>query len=83
MIASFATLELQQVSPKLLAVHDLDLAVPGTYQVGKAIVRIIKFAESFDVLTSKQRSVLSETQSFRHENTNDGVNPSQTAKAEV
>ena len=55
LLPSFSVLELQQVSPRLLEVHDLELAVPGTYQVGKPIIRIIKFAESFDVLTSKQR----------------------------
>ncbi|GAA93365.1 uncharacterized protein L969DRAFT_91224 [Mixia osmundae IAM 14324] len=48
-------LELQHVSPKLLAVKDLSLAVPGTYHSGKPIVRIGKFAPAFDVLTSKQR----------------------------
>lgn len=48
-------LELQQVSPRLLAVSDLELAVPGTYHVGKPITRIMKFAPAFDVLTSKQR----------------------------
>lgn len=57
LLPSFSVLELQQVSPRLLEVHDLELAVPGTYQVGKPIIRIIKFAESFDVLTSKQRWV--------------------------
>lgn len=50
-------LELQQVSPRLLAVSDLELAVPGTYHVGKPITRIMKFAPAFDVLTSKQRYV--------------------------
>lgn len=55
MLPSFSVLELQQVSPKLLAVHDLELAVPGTYHVGQPIIRIVKFTESFDVLTSKQR----------------------------
>lgn len=54
-LPTFSVLELQQVSPKLKEVHDLDLAVPGTYHVGKPIIRIVKFAEAFDVLTSKQR----------------------------
>lgn len=54
-LPSQQSLELQQVSPKLLAVSDLDLAVPGTYHVGKPIIKIGKFAAAFDVLTSKQR----------------------------
>jgi FKBP12-rapamycin complex-associated protein len=49
------TLELQYVSPKLLAAHDLDLAVPGTYEPSKPIVRIMGFDPSFTVISSKQR----------------------------
>ncbi|CUS21363.1 LAQU0S03e00848g1_1 [Lachancea quebecensis] len=49
------TLELQHVSPKLLAAHDLSLAVPGTYQAGKPIVRISYFEPVFYVISSKQR----------------------------
>ncbi|KAM0752153.1 FAT-domain-containing protein [Meredithblackwellia eburnea MCA 4105] len=48
-------LELQYVSPKLLAVKDLDLAIPGTYSTGKRIVRIASFGPSLEVFTSKQR----------------------------
>lgn len=48
-------LELQYVSPKLLAVHDLELAVPGTYMPGKPIVRIMNFEPIFTVISSKQR----------------------------
>ncbi|KAI9893709.1 MAG: phosphatidylinositol kinase- protein kinase tor1 [Vezdaea aestivalis] len=48
-------LELQYVSPELRKTHDLDLAVPGTYQSGKPVIRIIKFDESFSVIISKQR----------------------------
>jgi FKBP12-rapamycin complex-associated protein len=49
------SLELAYVSPKLLHARDLDLAVPGTYQSGKPIIRIIKFETTFTVISSKQR----------------------------
>lgn len=49
------TLELQHVSPKLLAAHDLELAVPGTYSAGKPIIRISYFEQVFSVISSKQR----------------------------
>jgi FKBP12-rapamycin complex-associated protein len=48
-------LELEYVSPKLMRAKDLDLAVPGTYQSGKPIVRILKFDTNFSVISSKQR----------------------------
>lgn len=48
-------LDLQYVSPKLLALRDLDLAVPGTYESGKAIVRISNFEQIVLVIASKQR----------------------------
>ena len=48
-------LELQHVSPKLLEAHDLELAVPGTYQAGHEIVRIASFAPTMSVIASKQR----------------------------
>lgn len=49
------TLELQHVSPKLLAAHDLNLAVPGTYKAGKPIIKIAYFEPVFYVISSKQR----------------------------
>lgn len=49
------TLDLQYISPKLLAAKDLELAVPGTYQAGKPVVRIISFDPTFSVISSKQR----------------------------
>lgn len=49
------TLELQHVSPKLLAAHDLELAVPSTYVAGKPIIRIAHFEPVFTVISSKQR----------------------------
>ncbi len=48
-------LELAYVSPKLLHARDLDLAVPGTYQSGKPVIRIINFDTTFTVISSKQR----------------------------
>ncbi|KAL7268146.1 phosphatidylinositol kinase-related protein kinase tor1 [Rhizina undulata] len=49
------SLDLQYVSPKLLAAHDLDLAVPGTYATGKPVVRIMSFEPTLSVISSKQR----------------------------
>ncbi|ODV91704.1 hypothetical protein CANCADRAFT_46867 [Tortispora caseinolytica NRRL Y-17796] len=49
------SLDLQYVSPKLLACRDLDIAVPGTYQSGKPVIRIMKIDPIFTVISSKQR----------------------------
>jgi serine/threonine-protein kinase mTOR len=49
------TLDLKYVSPRLKDAYDLDLAVPGTYHSGKAIIRIISFDHVFTVIPSKQR----------------------------
>lgn len=54
-LPSLMTLELQYVSPKLKEAHDLELAVPGTYQVGKPVIRIISFDPVASVIQSKQR----------------------------
>ncbi|KAF2086756.1 FAT-domain-containing protein [Saccharata proteae CBS 121410] len=54
-LPSLMTLELQYVSPKLKSVYDLDLAVPGTYQSGKPIIRILSFDPVSTVIQSKQR----------------------------
>lgn len=35
--------------------HDLELAVPGTYEANKPIIRIQKVSPSLNVITSKQR----------------------------
>ncbi|PWN54196.1 putative TOR1-1-phosphatidylinositol 3-kinase [Violaceomyces palustris] len=53
--ANSVQLDLQYVSPKLLALRDLELAVPGTYQSGKPIVRITQFEQIVLVISSKQR----------------------------
>ena len=49
------SLELQYVSPKLESANNLDLAVPGTYQAGKPVIRIMGFNPTFSVISSKQR----------------------------
>ena len=49
------TIDLKFVSPKLQECRDLDLAVPGTYQSGKPVVRIMNFDSVFTVIPSKQR----------------------------
>ncbi|KAF1783832.1 Serine/threonine-protein kinase TOR [Phytophthora cactorum] len=54
-LANLSTLELANVGPKLLSVHNLTLAVPGTYKAGAPIVRIQSFDTKVTVLTSKQR----------------------------
>lgn len=48
-------IELQYVSPKLMAVRDLEIAVPGTYQSGRPVVGIDYVLPTFQVITSKQR----------------------------
>ena len=48
-------IELQYVSPKLLAVRDLEIAVPGTYSSGKPVVGIAYVLPTFTVINSKQR----------------------------
>lgn len=47
-------LDLQYVSPKLLAQHDLELAIPGTYESGKPITKIVSFEQIVLVINSKQ-----------------------------
>ncbi|KAF2748222.1 hypothetical protein M011DRAFT_467267 [Sporormia fimetaria CBS 119925] len=54
-LPSLMTLELQYVSPKLKEARDLELAVPGTYQVGKPVIRIVSFDPVASVIQSKQR----------------------------
>lgn len=48
-------LDLQYVSPKLLALRDLELAVPGTYHSGQPVVRISNFEQIVLIIASKQR----------------------------
>lgn len=49
------SLELQYVSPRLKEARDLELAVPGTYQSGKPVVKIQSFEPVASVISSKQR----------------------------
>ncbi|KAK6543250.1 phosphatidylinositol kinase- protein kinase tor1, variant 2 [Orbilia ellipsospora] len=49
------SLDLQYVSPRLLNARDLELSVPGTYQSGRAIIKIVGFDSVFTVISSKQR----------------------------
>ncbi|KAK0535702.1 phosphatidylinositol kinase- protein kinase tor1 [Tilletia horrida] len=48
-------LDLQTCSPRLLDAADLELAVPGTYEVGKPLVTIRNFEPTVMVMSSKQR----------------------------
>ncbi|KAL9940634.1 hypothetical protein V8E36_000122 [Tilletia maclaganii] len=48
-------LDLQYCSPRLLEVRNLELAVPGTYDIGKPLVTIVTFEQNVIILTSKQR----------------------------
>ncbi|KAJ7858122.1 FAT domain-containing protein [Mycena olivaceomarginata] len=57
---ALTALDLQYVSPELLNVRNLDLAVPGnifrrTYQSGREVVYIANFAPRLTVISSKQR----------------------------
>jgi serine/threonine-protein kinase mTOR len=54
-LPSLMTLEMQYVSPKLKKVSALELAVPGTYNVHKEVIRIGKFDPTATVIQSKQR----------------------------
>ncbi|EIN09563.1 FAT-domain-containing protein [Punctularia strigosozonata HHB-11173 SS5] len=54
-LPQLTTLDLQYVSPELLKARNLDLAVPGTYQSGRPIVKITSFASKLTVISSKQR----------------------------
>ena len=54
-LIQLTTLELQYVSPRLLACKDLVLAIPGTYEPHRDIIRIKMVNASLNVITSKQR----------------------------
>ena len=49
------TLDLKYVSPQLGDARNLQLAVPGTYQSDKPVIRILKFDSIYTVFASKQR----------------------------
>lgn len=54
-LEKMTTLELRTASPRLLDAKLLDVAVPGTYEVGKPIVRIASFHSTLQIISSKQR----------------------------
>ncbi|KAI0330958.1 FAT-domain-containing protein [Cubamyces sp. BRFM 1775] len=54
-LPQLTTLDLQYVSPELLKAKNLELAVPGTYQSGKPVIKIAGFASKLTVISSKQR----------------------------
>jgi len=49
------TLHLTDVSPRLAAARDLEIAVPGTYRANAPVVAIRSFAPTVRVMNSKQR----------------------------
>ena len=54
-LPNMTTLELSYVSPRLMISRDLDLAVPGTYEPMKPLIRINAFNANIQVIASKQR----------------------------
>ncbi|KAJ5232571.1 hypothetical protein N7468_005527 [Penicillium chermesinum] len=54
-LPQLSILDLKYVSPRLKDCSDLDLAVPGTYQSGRPIIRIISFDPILHVLQTKKR----------------------------
>ncbi|XP_013416422.1 serine/threonine-protein kinase mTOR-like [Lingula anatina] len=54
-LPQLTSLELHYVSPNLLSCRDLELAVPGTYDVNQPVVGISYVQSSLQVITSKQR----------------------------
>lgn len=54
-LPQMTTLELSYVSPRLMVSRDLELAVPGTYEPNKPLIRIKAFNSNIQVIASKQR----------------------------
>eukprot|EP01033_Poteriospumella_lacustris_P010144 gene10144-7234_t len=54
-INTIHSLDLQSTSPALFAANDLDIGVPGTYQVNGSAVRIKSFNPVVMIIRSKQR----------------------------
>ncbi|KAJ7066574.1 phosphatidylinositol 3-kinase [Mycena amicta] len=54
-LPQLTALDLQYVSPVLQNLRNLELAVPGTYQSGREVIRISSFSQRLTVITSKQR----------------------------
>lgn len=53
-LTQMMTLDLKYVSPKLKDATNLDLAVPGTYQSGKPVIRIMSFDPILQVVQTKK-----------------------------
>ncbi|KAF7324662.1 Serine/threonine-protein kinase TOR [Mycena kentingensis (nom. inval.)] len=54
-LPQLTALDLQYVSPVLQSIRNLDLAVPGTYQSGREVIRISSFIPKLTVFATKQR----------------------------
>lgn len=54
-LPQLSILDLKYVSPRLKDCSDLDLAVPGTYQSGRPVIRIMSFDPILHVLQTKKR----------------------------
>ncbi|XP_052868920.1 serine/threonine-protein kinase Tor isoform X2 [Anopheles cruzii] len=54
-LVQLTSLELQYVSPKLLACRDLELAVPGSYTPGQKLICISSIQTNLSIISSKQR----------------------------
>ncbi|KDQ22311.1 hypothetical protein PLEOSDRAFT_1051426 [Pleurotus ostreatus PC15] len=54
-LPQLTSIDLQYVSPALLKSRNLELAVPGTYQSGRPVIKIVSFAPKLGVIASKQR----------------------------
>ncbi|CAD5206660.1 unnamed protein product [Bursaphelenchus okinawaensis] len=54
-LRQMTALELSYISPKLLNVHNLELAIPGTYDPSNELVKISSVLPHLEVIMSKQR----------------------------
>uniref|UniRef100_A0A182JMR8 Serine/threonine-protein kinase TOR n=1 Tax=Anopheles atroparvus TaxID=41427 RepID=A0A182JMR8_ANOAO len=54
-LVQLTSLELQYVSPKLLACRNLELAVPGSYTPGQNLICIASIDPNLSIISSKQR----------------------------
>ena len=54
-LPTMTTLELSHVSPRLMISRDLELAVPGTYEPNRPLIRIKAFNANIQVISSKQK----------------------------
>uniref|UniRef100_A0A915JVW2 non-specific serine/threonine protein kinase n=1 Tax=Romanomermis culicivorax TaxID=13658 RepID=A0A915JVW2_ROMCU len=54
-LPQLTTLELHYISPKLLLCQNMELAVPGTYDPSRPIIKIQSIHSTLHVITSKQR----------------------------